>query len=55
VAAAFATKYDDPFRFTVRDFAFRGEVGEALVFELAPTRAFDYGRGESFSATRWRF
>jgi hypothetical protein len=55
VADRFAEKYEDPFRFTVRDFAFYGEGGEALVFEVGPTRAFGYGRGEAFSATRWTF
>lgn len=55
VAQGYASKYRPPFQFTVRDGAFQGEGGEALVFELAPTRAFGYGRGEFFSATRWRF
>ena len=55
VADTFAAKYDSPFRFTVRDFAFYGEGGEALVYEVTPTKAFGYGRGERFSATRWRF
>jgi general stress protein 26 len=54
-AAAFNAKYQAPFRFTVKDFAFVGEGGEALVFEVRPTRAFGYGRGRQFTATRWRF
>ena len=54
-AAAFNAKYQAPFRFTVDDFAFAGEGGQALVFEVRPTRAFGYGRGEQFTATRWRF
>ena len=56
VADGYAAKYaGTPFQYTVRDGAFHGEGGESLLFELAPTRAFGYGRGDSFSATRWRF
>ena len=32
-----------------------GEGGTALVFEVAPTTAFGFGKGEVFSQTRWRF
>ena len=31
------------------------EGGEALVFEVRPTLAFGFGKGEQFSQTRWRF
>lgn len=55
VADRYASKYDPPFHFTVRDGAFYGEGGAALVYEVTPTRAFGFGRGESFSQTRWRF
>jgi nitroimidazol reductase NimA-like FMN-containing flavoprotein (pyridoxamine 5'-phosphate oxidase superfamily) len=55
VAAASAAKYGRPFQFTVREGAFLGEGGEAHVYEVAPTRALGYGRGDAFSATRWRF
>ena len=55
VADKFAAKYEPPFRFTVRDFAFAGEGGETLVFQVRPTKAFGYGRGEQYSATRWLF
>jgi general stress protein 26 len=56
VAQAYASKYDEPFRFTVRDGAFAGEGGNvALVYEVTPTTAFGFGKGESFSQTRWRF
>jgi hypothetical protein len=55
VASAFAGKYEPPFNFKARDFAAYGEGGQALVFEVTPRRAFGYGRGERFSATRWRF
>jgi nitroimidazol reductase NimA-like FMN-containing flavoprotein (pyridoxamine 5'-phosphate oxidase superfamily) len=45
--------------FEVRDGAFHHEAGRALVFRLAPKKAFSYGRGQGrgrmFSATRYRF
>jgi general stress protein 26 len=56
VADRYAAKYDPPFHFTVRDGAFHGDGGNvALVYEVAPTTAFGFGKGTSFSQTRWRF
>lgn len=55
VADKYAAKYDPPFQFTVRDGVFYGEGGEALVYEVAPTTAFGFGKGQTFSQTRWRF
>ena len=61
VADAYVSKYGDDWRFTVRDGAFHGDEGNiadgnvALVYEVAPTKAFGFGRGETFSQTRWRF
>ena len=57
VAGAFNSKYEAPFRFTVKDFALHGDggSGKSLVFEVTPKRAFGYGRGKTFSATRWSF
>jgi hypothetical protein len=58
VADRYASKYDPPFHFTVRDGAFYGEDGEggaAVVYQVTPTKAFGFGKGESFSQTRWRF
>src|SRR5215208_8510368 len=58
VADRYASKYDPPFHFTVRDGAFYGEDGDggaAVVYEVTPTKAFGFGKGESFSQTRWRF
>ena len=56
LADGYAAKYDQLFRFTVRDGAFYGEGDEieVLVYELAPTTAFGFGKG-TFSQTRWRF
>jgi hypothetical protein len=53
LAELYATKYG--WHFSVRDGAFSGEGGEALVFEIAPATAFGFGKGEPFSQTRWRF
>jgi len=55
IADAFASKYDAPFNFKARDFAGSGEGGDILVYEVRPTKAFGYGRGRHYSATRWRF
>jgi general stress protein 26 len=56
LADGYAAKYDQLFRFTVRDGAFYREGGEieVLVYELAPTATFGFGKG-TFSQTRWRF
>jgi nitroimidazol reductase NimA-like FMN-containing flavoprotein (pyridoxamine 5'-phosphate oxidase superfamily) len=56
VADQYNSKYGPPFHFTVRDGAFQGDPGNiALVYEVAPATAFGFGKGESFSQTRWRF
>jgi nitroimidazol reductase NimA-like FMN-containing flavoprotein (pyridoxamine 5'-phosphate oxidase superfamily) len=56
VANHYASKYDSPFRFTVRDNVFlNSEGGEALVYEVGPVTVFGFGKGETFSQTRWRF
>jgi hypothetical protein len=41
----------------VRDggFHIEGSETEVLVYELAPAKAFGFGKGDSFSQTRWRF
>ena len=44
------------FRFTVRDGAFHIEgVRARFVYEVAPAKAFGFGKSDSFSQTRWRF
>jgi hypothetical protein len=64
IADAYATKYD--WLYEVRDGMFHEVHGpdrssegtspaRVLLFELKPTTVFGYGRGETFSATRWRF
>ncbi|MFL5732665.1 MAG: pyridoxamine 5'-phosphate oxidase family protein [Chloroflexia bacterium] len=53
LAGMYASKYG--WHYTVREGAFHGEGGRALVYELAPKMAFAFGKGESFSQTRYRF
>jgi PPOX class probable F420-dependent enzyme len=56
LAALFSEKYDDFFGFEAADGGFtHSSGGFAQVFEVTPTRAFAYGRGETYSATRFRF
>lgn len=54
IADAYESKYGSSWHFDVRDGAFHGEGGEALVFEIAPTTIFGFGKGK-YSQTRWRF
>ncbi len=53
LADAYTSKYD--WHFTVRDGAFYGKGGRALVYEVRPKVAFGFGKGDKFSQTRWRF
>lgn len=54
VADGYASKYGPAWHFTVRDGAFHGDGGEALVYAVAPTTVFGFGKG-AFSQTRYRF
>lgn len=54
LADAYELKYGSDWHFEVRDGAFQGQGGEALVYEVAPVTAYGFGKGE-FSQTRWRF
>lgn len=55
VADAYVAKYGSDWTFTVGDGAFHHEGGTALVFAVAPSTAFSFGKGEPFSQTRYRF
>jgi len=57
LAKAYMPKYDGFFVFEVRDGGFRmeGSDDEVLVFEVRATKAFAFGKGETFSQTRYRF
>jgi len=53
LADLYKSKYE--WEFSVRDGAFQHEGGRALVFEVRPVTAFGFGKGETYSQTRWRF
>jgi hypothetical protein len=52
---AFAAKYPDPFHFTVHDGRIGGEGGEILAFRVRMTKVLGFGRGLTYSQTRWSF
>jgi hypothetical protein len=54
LAAAWESKYHGDWHFDVADGAFRGAGGEALVFEVAPTKVLAFAKGR-FAQTRYRF
>jgi general stress protein 26 len=54
LAEAYRTKYG--WEFTPRDGKLHGDEGNvALVYAVKPTTAFGFGKGNTFSQTRWRF
>jgi nitroimidazol reductase NimA-like FMN-containing flavoprotein (pyridoxamine 5'-phosphate oxidase superfamily) len=56
IADAYEAKYGRDWHFEVRDGAFLGgQENVAVVYRVAPARAFGFGKGASFSQTRWRF
>ncbi len=59
VADAYVAKYGSDWTFRVEDGGFRHDDdpdgGTALVFEVAPSTAFGFGKGDPFSQTRYRF
>jgi nitroimidazol reductase NimA-like FMN-containing flavoprotein (pyridoxamine 5'-phosphate oxidase superfamily) len=55
IADAYVDKYGEEWRFEVRDGAFSHDHGVALVYEVAPSKALGFGKGEPFSQTRWLF
>jgi hypothetical protein len=54
---AYAMKYDDVFGFRLVDgqVQTRGAEDSPLFFEVRARKAFGFGKGTSFSQTRWRF
>ena len=54
---AYATKYDDVFGFRLVDgqVQTRGAENSPLFFEVRIRKALGFGKGTSFSQTRWRF
>jgi general stress protein 26 len=56
LAEAWVAKYGEEWRFRVKDGAFLSELGgKAPVFRVTPTAVFGFGKGETFSQTRWSF
>ncbi len=58
LAAAYLEKYDDMFRFAVRDGRLEleeGGTGEVLAFDVQVQKGFGFAKGERFGQTRWRF
>jgi general stress protein 26 len=57
LADAYVAKYDQLFVFHVREGALwiEGSEDPGLAYEIRPTKAFGFGKGEPFSQTRWRF
>jgi hypothetical protein len=54
VAEAYESKYGSDWHFEVRDGTLHEGGGEAIVYQVSPSTAFGFGRGE-YSQTRWRF
>ncbi len=56
IADAYEAKYGPDWHFDVQDNAFVGQEGNvALVFAVAPSTAFGFGKGAVYSQTRWQF
>ncbi len=56
LAQQFSKKYAPPFQFTATEDGFGNSGGGiAWVYEVRPTTAFGFGKGETFSQTSWRF
>jgi len=63
LAEQYASKYPPIFHYAAGDGGFRGtdssfapaDGGNIPVYEVAPTTAFGFRKGETFSQTRWRF
>lgn len=54
-ARLWTEKYGENGTFEVRDGVFAHTAGEALVFRVAPRKAFGFHRGEPYGQTRWSF
>ncbi|MDK1475485.1 pyridoxamine 5'-phosphate oxidase family protein [Streptomyces sp. 549] len=54
LASCYREKYGSAWHFEVRDGAFLGDGGRALVFEVRPEKVLGFAKGEPFGQTRWR-
>jgi hypothetical protein len=55
IAGAYLDKYGADWTFEVRDGAFVGDGGRALVFAVRPVVGYGFAKGSAFGHTRWRF
>jgi hypothetical protein len=57
IVKEFTAKYDDYFGMRVSDgrIAVEGSPGQPVAFEVRARKAFGFGKGKTFSQTRWRF
>jgi Pyridoxamine 5'-phosphate oxidase len=56
VAAAYGQKYDEPFHFAAGDGVLNGGGGgDSFLFQIELAKAFCFGRGSTFTQTRYRF
>lgn len=56
LAAAWATKWDGQWQFTVGDGCFGSPAaGEAIVFSVSPVKIYAHAKGDPFGATTHRF
>lgn len=55
IAAAYESKYGSDWHFEVRDGMFHHDPGHAVVYEVAPSTVFGFGKGGTYSQTRYRF
>ena len=57
LAVAWETKYGEFWHFEVGDGGFLGGADDnvAWVYRVAPVTVFGFGKGDTFSQTRWRF
>lgn len=55
LAEAYVVKYGEDWRFEVADGAFGGDGRVAVVFVVQPSVVRSYGKGTTFSQTRWTF
>jgi hypothetical protein len=57
IVDAFTSKYDDFFGMRLVDGRIQsaGSPGEPLAFVVQPRQGFGFGKGDTFSQTRWRF
>jgi nitroimidazol reductase NimA-like FMN-containing flavoprotein (pyridoxamine 5'-phosphate oxidase superfamily) len=54
LADAWATKYDGDWQYEATGDAFRHDAGEALVYEVAPSKVLAFAKGD-FAQTRYRW